>query len=90
MLALLLAFAMIVTGIVVTPVNAQAAKKEKKQQLQTCMRMGIWRYPRRKDIMKKKPYQISVKDAIVNRNKKAKYTFYSCNTKKSKLQKVER
>ena len=30
MLALLLAFAMIVTGIVVTPVNAQAAKKEKK------------------------------------------------------------
>ena len=43
MLALLLAFAMIVTGIVVTPVNAQAAKKE----------MGIWRYPRRKDIMKR-------------------------------------
>ena len=30
MLALLLAFAMIVTGIVVTPVNAKAAKKEKK------------------------------------------------------------
>ena len=30
MLALLLAFAMIVTGIVVTPVNAQAAKKRKE------------------------------------------------------------
>ena len=38
MLALLLAFAMIVTGIVVTPVNAQAAKrKESNNRRHVCV-----------------------------------------------------
>ena len=89
MLALLLAFAMIVTGIVVTPVNAQAAKKEKKATIADMYAYGDLALSTQEGYYEKKPYQISVKDAIVNRNKKAKYTFYSCNTKKkSKLQKV--
>ena len=87
MLALLLAFAMIVTGIVVTPVNAQAAKKEKKATIADMYAYGDLALSTQEGYYEKKPYQISVKDAIVNRNKKAKYTFYSCNTKKIKVTK---
>lgn len=87
MLALLLAFAMIVTGIVVTPVNAQAAKKEKKATIADMYAYGYWALSTQEGYYEKKPYQISVKDVIVNRNKKAKYTFYSCNTQKIKVTK---
>ena len=72
MLALLLAFAMIVTGIVVTPVNAQAAKKEKKATIADMYAYGDLALSTQEGYYEKKPYQISVKDAIVNRNKKGK------------------
>ena len=62
-------------------------KKEKKATIADMYAYGDLALSTQEGYYEKKPYQISVKDAIVNRNKKAKYTFYSCNTKKIKVTK---
>ena len=78
---------MVVTSIMVIPTSAQAAKKEKRATIAYMYAYGDLALSTQEGYYEKKPYQISVKDAIVNRNKKAKYTFYSCNTKKIKVTK---
>lgn len=83
----IMVLAMVVTGIMVMPTTAQAAKKETKATIAEMYAYGYWALSTQEGFYEKNPYQISVKEAINNRNKKAKYTFYSCNTKKIKVTK---
>lgn len=86
----LLMFAMLITTVVFMPADAQAATKKAKKAT-------VYEYYTYADNyflsgqlgdLKKWPVQLKVSDIIVNRNKKAKYTFYAANKKKMTISKT--
>lgn len=86
----LMVLAMVVTSIAVMPTNAQAAKKKTpKATIDSWYKEpGIW-MSGQLGYLEKHPYNLNKESyMIANRNKKAKYTYYSSNSQKVKISKA--
>ena len=78
----LLTVALLLTTVAVMPANTQAAsKKAKKATLHENYKQTLCGVDGQKGYLKVHPWKLSAKEMIVNRNKKAKYTFESSNKK---------